>query len=108
MGQGWLTPKELQAELGRAGYKGVTRVELVEVTRLMQIQIWLCVGEAQHKKDGTCQPCRKKANVGHPSSTCSETTQTNFSLYVSGDPESLSSTGIQGDCLQVRVYMLVL
>lgn len=38
-------------ELGGVGSQGVTRLELADFTILMQIQIWPCMGKAQHRKD---------------------------------------------------------
>ena len=50
----WLGPADL---CGGAGSQGVIRVELLELTRLKKIQIWLCSGRSQHRrKNGVCWP----------------------------------------------------
>lgn len=43
-----------ECELGGVGFQGVTRIEQVEFTRLMQNRF--CWGRAQHKKDEDCLP----------------------------------------------------
>lgn len=58
--------------------EGVIIMELIEFTRLMPNQVWLCSGRIQHKVIGGC-PC----------SPCTEGKQFSFGLYV-WHPSSLT------------------
>lgn len=54
MQSSWLALRDLWAlcELDRAWSQGVIMVELDELTKLMQIMIWICGRKAQPRKDG--------------------------------------------------------
>ena len=84
----WLGPADL---CGGAGSQGVIRVELLELTRLKKIQIWLCSGRSQHRrKNGVCWPYGRVAehrdNGSCPSCPHSVGIQLSLSLYYSGAP----------------------
>lgn len=80
----------MRSNLKISDSQGVIRQELLELTRLMKIQIWLCRGRSQHRRNGVCWPrgrvAQHRDNGSCPSCPHPVATQLSFSLYDSGAP----------------------
>ena len=112
MGPGQLAPTEPRGtgELGREGFQGVVRVELLEFTMLKQFQIWLCGVKAQPRKDGTICLHRRTdqhRDIGGCPSPQSHRTQS-LTVCLLCPLSCWPSTRVQNECLQARICALAL